>query len=878
MNDNNVNFKITAEYDANEAGAKKAAEKGAEAYNKAYKEAQLKFREQQINPQAGRFADLGNKINDKFRSVKDPFKKLKAKREREEREITQVDPIIATNRDIQSKGFREAAAFMDSDYAKSKASKNSFGSNIIGRMREDLQPALDTLKAVSATFEKIESSVKNTNIELAKTRETVESIKGSQIKDLFFRGTDYAALNNSIRAQKAIVDKLKPTESDYSLAAMAMNRGKWTTEGKQRVKDARERIKMYEQELAVLKRLEKNEQAPTGGLFSKRFSNLMSKRLGILSSKNSIFDKKTIAGNGILQTAGYSVLRGMEIGVSRLIKPLKKVRGLWDRFTRRFVSRIITNTIKAIIRLAKEGLKNLNAYSEHLGTPFHQNVQRLAASLNFLKNAFAAMVGPIVNAVTPALEKLMDTFAMLANNIGAFFAALTGQSQFSAALKKTVTETKTAAGKLKDILAFDELNRLSGETGSDNSADEMFEEWGEGTIFERIRQAFLQGEWEQLGKEFAEKINALFDNLKAKNIGKNLGKKIGEVIKFARSFLENLDFSSMGETLATWFNNMIEGIDWQDVGRLIFRLFSGALDFFAGLIRNLNWGKIASAIGGFFTGVFNGATEWIKKIDWTNIGSELVANIVDFIKNLKIGDVIVAAYELLKAIIKGAIQLVIGALGELLDLLIPGFSDWFEDLKSKILGWMPDWMKDFLGINDTKKSIEISGKVNYELGERPANDLSLIRQKVTGRLDTNPTLGGLPSKFDNFYSVFSARGGWLRAGQTVSVTYGSVTVSGGRYDDGSFRAASGGTFDKGQLFIANEAGPELVGNLGGKSTVTNQDQFTQGLIDANSYVVDAVLQVVKAVNNKNFDVYMDAQKVGKSVTNYQNNAARRYGV
>jgi hypothetical protein len=89
--------------------------------------------------------------------------------------------------------------------------------------------------------------------------------------------------------------------------------------------------------------------------------------------------------------------------------------------------------------------------------------------------------------------------------------------------------------------------------------------------------------------------------------------------------------------------------------------------------------------------------------------------------------------------------------------------------------------------------------------------------------------------------------------------------------------ASGGTVDKGQLFIANEAGPELIGNLGGQSTVTNYDQFTQSVIDANSMVVDAVMQVVAAVNNKDLDVYMDSQKVGQSVTQYQNGMARRFG-
>lgn len=90
--------------------------------------------------------------------------------------------------------------------------------------------------------------------------------------------------------------------------------------------------------------------------------------------------------------------------------------------------------------------------------------------------------------------------------------------------------------------------------------------------------------------------------------------------------------------------------------------------------------------------------------------------------------------------------------------------------------------------------------------------------------------------------------------------------------------ASGGFVDKGQLFIANEAGPELVGTIGGKTAVTNQDQFTQGLYEANAEVVAAVMEVVKAVNSKDFDVYMDAQKVGKSVTQYQSNQSRRLGM
>ena len=43
---------------------------------------------------------------------------------------------------------------------------------------------------------------------------------------------------------------------------------------------------------------------------------------------------------------------------------------------------------------------------------------------------------------------------------------------------------------------------------------------------------------------------------------------------------------------------------------------------------------------------------------------------------------------------------------------------------------------------------------------------------------------------------------------------------------------SGGFPDRGQLFIANEAGPEMIGRFGRKSAVANQDQITDGIANA----------------------------------------------
>lgn len=59
------------------------------------------------------------------------------------------------------------------------------------------------------------------------------------------------------------------------------------------------------------------------------------------------------------------------------------------------------------------------------------------------------------------------------------------------------------------------------------------------------------------------------------------------------------------------------------------------------------------------------------------------------------------------------------------------------------------------------------------------------------------------------------------------------------------RLAEGGTLSSGQLFIANEAGPELVGNYGNQTAVMNNDQIVEsvarGVADANS-VQNALLR------------------------------------
>lgn len=91
--------------------------------------------------------------------------------------------------------------------------------------------------------------------------------------------------------------------------------------------------------------------------------------------------------------------------------------------------------------------------------------------------------------------------------------------------------------------------------------------------------------------------------------------------------------------------------------------------------------------------------------------------------------------------------------------------------------------------------------------------------------------------------------------------------------------ASGGFPDTGELFLAREAGPELVGRINGKTAVANNDQIVSGI---SSGVFNAVTSAMKGLNTQgNMNIHatfvMDGDVVGKQVIKYHNGVVRRTG-
>lgn len=92
--------------------------------------------------------------------------------------------------------------------------------------------------------------------------------------------------------------------------------------------------------------------------------------------------------------------------------------------------------------------------------------------------------------------------------------------------------------------------------------------------------------------------------------------------------------------------------------------------------------------------------------------------------------------------------------------------------------------------------------------------------------------------------------------------------------------AKGGLPNKGQLFVANESGPELVGNLGGQSMVANQMQVMDMITDS---MAQGFAQAVQAMSGNDRDItinatfQMDSATVSKQVIKYHNGVVMQTG-
>lgn len=350
-------------------------------------------------------------------------------------------------------------------------------------------------------------------------------------------------------------------------------------------------------------------------------------------------------GASMISVGGKMLKKAWDSSIfSKFGESISNAKKKYESFKRSIAYSIIYRVLGASISMMTQGIqtgiKNLYQYSQMVGTMFAPAMDSLATSALYLKNAFATVAAPLIEAVAPAVDYLVDKFVALLNVIGKVFAALTGKGTFTQAKKHAVEYGDAIKGAEKAMKSFtlgiDELNIIEDAAGGAGSAMDdfgsMFEEVpiDEGTLdwAQAVRDSIEKGDWYGAGMLLADKLNQVVDSWDATSWGTRLGEKINNAIDLGLGFMRTVDTANMGGKLADFLNGIVNTVNWENVGALMGAGFNRALDFARGFLEKVDASAIGAAIAKIFKGFF-GEIDWDNIVQTLSVGVRKIAEFLD---------------------------------------------------------------------------------------------------------------------------------------------------------------------------------------------------------------------------------------------------------
>ena len=158
-------------------------------------------------------------------------------------------------------------------------------------------------------------------------------------------------------------------------------------------------------------------------------------------------------------------------------KGLKK--GIWTILKYGFGIRSMYFLFRKLRQAALEGIQAFVKWEGENGQ-LNKSISMMSSSLATLKNNIGAMLVPIINALAPAITRIIDLISVAIQKISMFIALLSGnktimvadkvQKNYAASLDKTGKSAKKAAKELKGYLSpLDEINQYQSQKDNDDA-------------------------------------------------------------------------------------------------------------------------------------------------------------------------------------------------------------------------------------------------------------------------------------------------------------------------------------------------------------------------------------------------------------------------
>lgn len=297
-----------------------------------------------------------------------------------------------------------------------------------------------------------------------------------------------------------------------------------------------------------------------------------------------------------------------------------------------------------------------------------------------------------------------------------------------------------------------------------------------------------------------------------------------------------------------WVSGVIEGVTNLGgtlLGTLIPNIVNGVATFFSNLCTD---------IAQFFTNAWNSiCTLWSTVGNWFN--TKVITPVDTFFSTL--GTKIAASFTTSWAKVKtewGVVtdwfkSKIIAPVQTAFESMCSSVGGFFVSLWDKIAGV-------FAGVGGWFQS-NVVDAINSAFRALVNGAISLLERMLNGIIRT------LNNFIGKINSVLSIVGGGIS-----TISYVSIP-----------RLANGGFVDEGQLFIAREAGAEMVGRIGGKTAVANNDQIVESVSQG---VYEAVQRASGETNSSNSRpitviVQMNGKELFRQMVDENNAAIRATG-
>ena len=509
--------------------------------------------------------------------------------------------------------------------------------------------------------------------------------------------------------------------------------------------------------------------------------------------------------------------------------------------------RLIRGGISKIIQGLEEGKKAIEAYDKALNgmsaSKASSLMKEMAENTTLLHNTLASLFMTVYASVQPAINALVEALRGAMNMINQVISALIGRTTYTKAVKGWNSVTEAAKAYKKQIFGFDELNILKAPDG-DNAPDYSgaFEETkinpilqGIATVMNDVVSVLGQMasiiDWDHVAQKVGE-IGGLIALWKVSDSLLGFIKTISSNPTYTMAIGVSLVIAGIeGLNDALW-KAVSEGLNVGNVTQAL--LSSGAIILGARIVgQAMGSAMVGGLLGGFLIGatmLWNGIkgafdeqyTPFEKFL--TIGGASLMGAMIGAMfgpVGAGVGALIGLAVGLLTSTLLPKIKEKYGTLEEYFNTFKANMTTAYENLKKAIV---TIWTK--LSQNLTQDFIDLKDSIIATCTEL----LQKVKEKFKPILD-------IISKVNDGLGIL---GGALGSG------FSSIKNILG--------FANGGFPTQGDLFIANEAGPELVGSFGNRTGVYNQEQFAGAMASANAAVVQAVYaigsQITGAVNNK----------------------------